>query len=75
MPDWLSGPRYGRCPECGSENVQKIVYGLPYSMEHWPADHAVGGCLVSGDDPTRRCGECRHEWGRPQQWPEGDSAP
>jgi len=74
MPGWLSGPRYGRCPECGSENVKKILYGLPDGLEHGPGHLVAGGCLVSGNDPTRCCGDCGSEWGRPHPLPEEDAA-
>jgi hypothetical protein len=66
-------PRCGRCPECGSENVKKIAYGLPAPDVHWPDDVVMGGCCITGNDPTRHCGECGHEWGRPHPLPEGET--
>ena len=62
-----------KCPECGSKNVKKIAYGLPAPGYDWPDDVVMGGCCVSENDPTRHCGECGHEWGRPHPLPEGET--
>jgi rRNA maturation endonuclease Nob1 len=65
--EWESSRR-GRCPECGSEDVKKVVYGYPDDPENWPPDLIGGGCLPKFDAPTRICGDCGHAWGRPRRW-------
>ncbi len=62
--------RPAECPECGSERVARILYGLPDLSEELErqldgGEVVLGGCMVSGDDPSWRCVECRHEWGEP----------
>jgi len=66
-------PSLSKCPECGSRDAKEIIYGLPASTDDSPADVAMGGCCISENDPTRRCGECGHEWGRPYPLPEGEA--
>ena len=50
-----------KCPTCKSpDGVREIIYGLPM----WPLDeekYSLGGCLVTDDDPTRRCIQCGWE--------------
>jgi hypothetical protein len=47
-----------RCPSCKSETgLRKIIYGL--SAE--PLDESkylIGGCCITGNDPTHECIEC-----------------
>jgi len=53
------------CPECGSELVLEIVFGLPTDDAMEEAERgriALGGCLVSDDDPEWRCKSCGYEW-------------
>lgn len=54
------------CPECGSENVVPIVYGLP-SWEAWEEELEgkirLGGCCISEDSPKYACKDCHCEWG------------
>jgi len=46
------------CPTCDSETgLREILYGLPAE----PVDeskYVIGGCLVSGHDPTWACVDC-----------------
>ena len=74
MAEGFPEPLRGRSPECGSENVKKIVYGYPLGLEFWPKHLVPGGCCVSGNHPTRHCGECGNERGWPYPWPEGDGS-
>ena len=61
--------RYGRppeCPQCGSAEVIPIVYGFPGHRMLEKAKRgqiALGGCVISGDDPQWQCSSCRHSWG------------
>ena len=53
------------CPECGSEDVVPIVYGMPGPELREQSDRgevALGGCCVSDDDPTHLCRACEHCW-------------
>ena len=49
------------CPNCGSARVVPILYGYP-SLEMFQAadrgEIALGGCLISGNDPMTLCLNC-----------------
>jgi hypothetical protein len=52
-----------RCPSCGSHSLAAIEYGLPAFSEELREDEelgrvVLGGCLVTDDDPTKRCLAC-----------------
>ena len=58
-----------KCPECGSENAAKIVYGLPPqgSMKKFDEEEGkrnrkftLGGCCV--EDEKWSCNDCEFEW-------------
>jgi primosomal protein N' len=62
-------PKPDRCPECGSEKVASILYGLPMFDEELErqlnAEEVVlGGCTITDDDPLWHCVECQHRWGK-----------
>jgi hypothetical protein len=49
------------CPSCGSTEVVPIAYGLPGPELMERAERgevALGGCLVSGNDPRWQCRSC-----------------
>jgi len=50
-----------KCPGCGSTSgLRKIIYGMPDG----PVDESkylIGGCCISGIDPTHECIECGHQ--------------
>jgi hypothetical protein len=51
------------CPECGSDIIADILYGLPAfspSLEKEIDDQEIvlGGCGVSGNDPAWVCAAC-----------------
>lgn len=53
------------CPQCGSEKVRYIVYGLPDKPDPTPPDerdYVLGGCCVDRDSPNRYCKSCGHCW-------------
>jgi hypothetical protein len=53
------------CPQCGSEDVVKIVYGYPTeeTLEKAEAGEVhLGGCVIGHFDPNRYCKHCGHEW-------------
>ena len=56
------------CPQCGSPNVLRIVYGLPADPSSAGAAAAkreritFGGCSVTFDSPTHQCADCEHQW-------------
>jgi hypothetical protein len=50
------------CPACQSGQVKEIVYGLPDIESFDFEKHAVGGCLVTGNDDTYRCSGCEYSW-------------
>ena len=56
-----------KCPECKSSNVAKILWGLPANFDELKPDLdagkiVLGGCIVSGCDPTHSCNKCGHSW-------------
>jgi len=53
------------CPNCGSQNVVPMIYGLPgpeLIQEQEEGKVELGGCLISEDNPRRCCKDCRHRW-------------
>jgi hypothetical protein len=45
--------------------VVRIVYGYPSEELREEAERgevALGGCCVTGDDPTHLCRACEHRW-------------
>jgi hypothetical protein len=50
------------CPACQGFDIKEIVYGLPDIESFDFEKHAVGGCLVTGDDDTYRCSGCEYSW-------------
>jgi len=54
------------CPQCGSTDTAPIVYGEPDSetTKAWERGEVeLGGCLVTGNDPTHECRACTKEFG------------
>jgi hypothetical protein len=56
------------CPKCGSERVADILYVLPIFSDELErkldaGEVVLGGCVVTGDDPSWHCVECGHRWG------------
>ena len=52
-----------KCPECGSDKIASILYGLPAfsdSLRQKIKDGKIvlGGCCVTDDDPAWRCTSC-----------------
>jgi hypothetical protein len=50
------------CPACQGSDIKEIVYGLPDIESFDFEKHAVGGCLVTGDDDKYRCSGCDYSW-------------
>ena len=53
-----------RCPECSSDKIANIFYGLPILSPELKRDIEnkkvfLGGCEIYPDDPTWRCADCR----------------
>ena len=71
-----------RCPSCGSEHVDRFVYGL-VSGPPDPADHVLlGGCIILPGQPDFHCTGCGNEWaaddspdGRQRATTEGEPDP
>jgi hypothetical protein len=51
-----------RCPKCGGTEFALIVYGLvrPSKVRNKldSGEIALGGCIVTGNDPEWRCNTC-----------------
>ena len=59
-----------KCPKCGSRRVAPILYGMPAFSEELEKklDNqkiVLGGCEVSGNDPTHHCFGCGKNFGTP----------
>jgi hypothetical protein len=55
------------CPQCGSSNLAKVVYGEPVPSAVLEADIragrvVLGGCIVTGEQPTDHCRDCGKEF-------------
>ena len=66
---WLRTSLGHACPSCGSLAGRPILWGMPTSevfdaIEAGRIDIEIGGCCVSGDDPTHRCRACGKRFGR-----------
>lgn len=58
-----------RCPNCGSDNIAEILWGLPAFTDELQEKLSegkvvLGGCCVSLDDPKYKCNDCTHRFGR-----------
>lgn len=57
-----------RCPECGSENIAEVLWGMPAfdeELEEKLADGSIvfGGCCISPADSDWHCNDCGCEFG------------
>ena len=53
------------CPNCRSNNVIPIAYGLPgFKMQEEAIVGKIhlGGCILEEEAPDFHCNECEHEW-------------
>jgi primosomal protein N' len=46
-----------KCPDCGSEKIARILYGLPSFSESLRKriennEIVLGGCCITGNDPS-----------------------
>jgi hypothetical protein len=60
----MSGARF-LCPQCNQMAAVEIIYGFPTKRLLRQAERkevVLGGCVVMGDDPDRRCLNCGHRW-------------
>jgi hypothetical protein len=60
---YKSAKKPDKCPECGSEKIANIMYGLPAfspSLKEKIKDDKIvlGGCCITNDDPTWKCVDC-----------------
>jgi len=54
-----------KCPECHSERVRRIVYGLPGAelMEEAARERVIlGGCIIDADSASLACLDCDRRW-------------
>ena len=66
------------CPQCGSRETAKILYGMPtWSPE---LDEQInkggivlGGCCITRCDPVYRCNKCKKDFGAPTADLEADT--
>lgn len=57
-----------KCPDCGTKLVS-IVYGMPGPPLFEEADQGkviLGGCDITGFDPTRGCPDCGWNYTPPE---------
>lgn len=54
-----------KCPECHSDRVRPIAYGLPGEelMEEASRERVIlGGCIIFDGRPFLACLDCDHRW-------------
>jgi hypothetical protein len=54
------------CPKCEAPNPLEIIYGLPSNemqLAEFEGKIALGGCVISGDDPAFVCRDCGERFG------------
>jgi hypothetical protein len=59
---YVSDQKPPRCPACGSDKVVPIVYGYPPAhlfAEQEAGRIVLGGCVVTGHDPSWQCISCK----------------
>jgi len=57
------------CPRCGSRNTATILWGMPAFSEELQEkldrkEIVLGGCCITGDDPTNHCNKCKKDFSR-----------
>ena len=50
------------CPACQGSDIKESIFWLPDIESFDFEKHAVGGCLVTGNDDIYRCSECEYSW-------------
>ena len=60
---YKSAKKPNKCPECGSDKIASILFGLPAFSPGLREDIkenkiVLDGCCISGDDPTWECTTC-----------------
>jgi hypothetical protein len=53
------------CPKCGSDQIIRIVYGLPsiaMAQSEERGKIKLGGCCITEDDNTHYCKNCEYEF-------------
>lgn len=56
-----------KCPKCGEHEGVEIVYGYPTNALWEQVERgevALGGCLVTPENPRWWCRVCKHRWGK-----------
>ena len=74
--DESMGVQLGRvCPSCGQEDSIPLVWGLPGPADFELAERglsALGGCVVTPDEPMLVCRACGAHWGSNGDDEDGD---
>ena len=62
---WKESEATAVCPQCGAKDGVRIVYGKPGRELIDKAERgeiALGGCIVTDNDPQWACKTCNHRW-------------
>jgi len=67
-----------KCPRCGSTSLARLLYGEPTPGAALEADIqagrvVLGGCVVTGDEPSHRCRACGFEFSSRTDLPAADA--
>ncbi len=58
----MSAPASAACPRCGAfAPMLPILFGFPWFVAGEAQERGeivLGGCVVTGEDPTHRCSAC-----------------
>ena len=65
---WLASSPGRMCPKCKTKTGRPIMWGMPApsvieALNKGEIDVGIGGCVVSGDDPTHLCTTCGARFG------------
>ena len=60
------------CPRCGSRNTASILWGMPAMDDELQKkldnkEMILGGCCITGNDPSHHCNACKKKLGVPTQ--------
>ena len=59
------------CPNCNSDNIASILFGMPAFSEELMKDKeegkvVFGGCVIDESfRPDLHCNDCKYEWEKP----------
>ena len=53
-----------KCPFCGSTNIKPYLFGLPTQEAMKSGKYILGGCCITGNEPSWGCVDCHSDFYR-----------